>query len=407
MSDTPYGGGHPTIARAEALLNLGRTDDACDLLTAYTNEVSHKDADAYVLLAFCFFRKRVWPAVLVMAESGLSLNPSHTDGHVLRSEALWRLGRADEAVTAAREAIRISPHHQSPYQSLSAALRATGDLDGALAAANESVRVSPESVNSHFARYGVLLDMGDNAGAQQVMRDVLSFAPDDADARAVLAGLKDEARELKLPELAREYASALGTDPLSGHISAKLEDVALRLVRRTRWVALLCLVYAAVTSRAFPTGDDPTSLPAPLGPRMWFFFLMCVGWGLCVWRTYFTLPKGAQLTLLSVVRRAGAAKLAVAHSLWGTLCAVLLVTVPWTDRGYEQALVWIGGVPVVLAMWWGSAKRRNERADEEKAKEKRLKAAREKHQGSAGEHRDSSREGRRDGARDKDSEAAR
>ncbi|MCF3106014.1 translation initiation factor IF-2 [Streptomyces roseoverticillatus] len=378
MSDTPYGGGHPNVARAEALLSVGRIDDACDLLTSHTKEVSHKDADVYALLAWCFYRMQKWPAALVMAESALSLNPSHTDGHICRSEALWRLGRADEAVTAAREAIRISPHHQTPYQSLSAALRATGDLDGALAAANESVRVSPESANAHFARYYALLDMGDNAGAQQVMRDVLSFAPEDADARAVLAGLKDENRELRLPELAREYTAALGADPGSAHITAKLEDVALRLVRRTRWVALLCLVYAAVTSRAFPTGDDPTSLPAPLGPRMWFFFLMCVGWGVCVWRTYFTLPKGAQLTLLSVIRRAFAAKLAVAHSLWGTLCAVLLVTVPWTDRGYEQALVWIGGVPVVLAMWYGAAQRRNERDAAEKAKEKRLKAAREK-----------------------------
>ncbi|WKU44769.1 tetratricopeptide repeat protein [Streptomyces sp. VNUA116] len=378
MSDTPYGGGHPTVARAEALLSVGRTEDARDLLFSYLNEVSNKDADAYALTASCFFRLRKWQAVLVMAEAALQLNPDHTDGHVFRSEALWRLGRADEAVTAAREAIRISPYHQTPYQSLSAALRAAGDLDGALAAANESVRVSPDSVNAHFARYAVLREMGDNAGAQQVMRDVLSFAPEDADARAVLAGLKDEARELRLPELVREYSAALGSDPTNAFITAKLEDVALRLVRRTRWVALLCLVYAAVTSRAFPTGDDPVSLPAPLGPRMWFFFLMCVGWGLCVWRTYFTLPKGAQLTLLSVVRRAFAAKLAVVHSLWGTLCAVLLVTVPWTDRGYEQALVWIGGVPVVLAMWYGAAQRRNERDAAEKAKEKRLKAARER-----------------------------
>ncbi|WP_058044510.1 tetratricopeptide repeat protein [Streptomyces roseifaciens] len=378
MSNTPYGGGHPNVARAEALLSVGRTDEACDLLTAHTKEVSHKDADVYALLACCFYRKQAWPACLVMAESTLKLSPSHTDGHIYRSEALWRLGRADEAVTAAREAVRISPHHQTPYQSLSAALRAAGDLDGALAAANESVRVSPESVNSHFARYSVLMDMGDKAGAQQVMRDVLSFAPEDADARAILAGLKDEARELRLPELAKEYTAALGSDPTSAYITAKLEDVALRLVRRTRWVALICLLYAAVVSRAFPTGDDPTSLPAPLGPRMWFFFLMCVGWGLCIWRTYFKLPKGAQLTLLSVIRRALAAKLAVAHSLWGTLCAVLLVTVPWTDRGYEQALVWIGAVPVVLAMWWGNARRRNEREEAEKAKQKRLKSARER-----------------------------
>ncbi|MGK5547532.1 tetratricopeptide repeat protein [Streptomyces sp. URMC 127] len=378
MSDTPYGGGHPDVARAEALLTVGRVQDACDLLTRHTMEVSNKNADVYALLACCFYRTQKWPASLVMAESALSLNPSHTDGHIFRSEALWRLGRAEEAVTAAREAVRISPDHQSPYQSLSAALRATGDLEGALAAAHESVRVAPESVNSHFARYYALLDMGDNAGAQQVMRDVLSFAPEDADARAVLAGLKDEARELKLPELAREYTAALGSDPGNAYITAKLEDIALRLVRRTRWVALLCLVYAAVVSRAFPTGDDPTSLPAPLGPRMWFFFLMCAGWAVCVWRTYFTLPKGAQLTLVSVIRRALAAKLAVAHSLWATLCAVLLVTVPWTDRGWEQALAWTGGVPVVLAMWYGAAQRRNERDAAEKAKEKRLKAAREK-----------------------------
>ncbi|MFH8785184.1 tetratricopeptide repeat protein [Streptomyces roseoverticillatus] len=380
MSDTPYGGEHPTVARAEALLALGRTEDARDLLFAYMNESEENKHDpaALVLTASCFYRMQKWPAVELLTYNALRVNPDHGDAHMLRSEALWRLGRVDEAVTAAREAVQLHTHHPSPYQSLSAALRAAGDLQDALRAADEAVRLGPEVAASHFARYYVLLDMGDNAGAQQVMRDVLSFAPEDADARAVLAGLKDETRELRLPELAREYTAALGADPGSAYIVAKLEDVALRLVRRTRWVALLCLLYAAVTSRAFPTGDDPTSLPAPLGARMWFFFLMCVGWGLCVWRTYFKLPRGAQITLLSVIRRAFAAKLAVAHSLWGTLCAVLLVTVPWTDRGYEQALVWIGGVPVVLAMWYGAAQRRNERDAAEKAKEKRLKAAREK-----------------------------
>ncbi|WP_424887557.1 tetratricopeptide repeat protein [Streptomyces sp. XH2] len=380
MSGTPYGGEHPTVARAEALLALGRTEDAKDLLFAYMNESEEKKYDpaALVLTAACFYRMQKWPAVELLTHNALRVNPDHGDAHMLRSEALWRLGRADEAVTAAREAVQLHLHHPSPYQSLSAALRAAGDLQGALQAADEAVRLGPEVVASHFARYHILMEMGDPAAAQQVMRDVLAFAPDDADARALLAGHRDEAREARLPELAKEYAAALGSDPGSTYIVARLEDVALRLVRRTRWVALLCLVYAAVTSRAFPTGDDPTSLPAPLGPRMWFFFLMCVGWGVCVWRTYFTLPKGAQLTLLSVVRRAFAAKLAVVHSLWATLCAVLLVTVPWTDRGYEQALVWIGGVPVVLAMWYGAAQRRNEREAAGKAKEKRLKAARER-----------------------------
>ncbi|MEV4924037.1 tetratricopeptide repeat protein [Streptomyces roseoverticillatus] len=398
MSDTPYGGEHPTVARAEALLDLGRTEDARDLLFAHMNESEeHKnDPAVLVLTAACFYRMQKWPAVELLTYNALRVNPDHGDAHMLRSEALWRLGRVDEAVTAAREAVQLHLHHPSPYQSLSAALRAAGDFQGALQAADEAVRLGPEVVASHFARYYTLMEMGDPAAAQQVMRDVLAFAPDDADARALLAGLQDEAREARLPELAKEYAAALGSDPGSTYIVAKLEDVALRLVRRTRWVALLCLLYAAITSRAFPTGDDPTSLPAPLGARMWFFFLMCVGWGLCVWRTYYKLPKGAQLTLLSVVRRALAAKLAVAHSLWGTLCAVLLVTVPWTDRGYEQALVWIGGVPVVLAMWWGSTKRRNEREDARKAKEKRLKAAQERH-----------RERLRESARDKESEAAR
>ncbi|MFF4390651.1 hypothetical protein ACFY0G_28275 [Streptomyces sp. NPDC001552] len=94
-----------------------------------------------------------------------------------------------------------------------------------------------------------------------------------------------------------------------------LDGAVFRMLRGARWLALLCLVIAALAGRTFPTGDDPTALPGPLG-----------------W-----------------------ARLIIGQAAWCTLTAVVIVTVSWSERIVPQVLFRVALVPTLLTVWFERA----------------------------------------------------
>ncbi|MFD6913707.1 hypothetical protein OG280_36635 [Streptomyces virginiae] len=63
------------------------------------------------------------------------------------------------------------------------------------------------------------------------------------------------------------------------------------------------------------------------------------------------MRSGAQLSLWSLVRRLGWAKLIVGQAAWRTLVAVVVVTVPRSERLVPQVLFWVALVPTLLTVW--------------------------------------------------------
>ncbi|MFD0383983.1 hypothetical protein ACFQ2B_21805 [Streptomyces stramineus] len=187
--------------------------------------------------------------------------------------------------------------------------------------------------------------------AEQALLQALRIDPGNVYARGELAKLKERTKGAKLPELAKEYSETLSLRPDNDDIARRLYSVVYRLIQRTRWFALLCLLIAALFARVFPTGDDPTALPVPLGTRLYAISLMGLVWVVGAWRIYRKLPQGARTGMRAVLRRIGWSRLAVAQALWGTSLAVLVTAPPWTERGWLQALVLVGAVPLVLTMW--------------------------------------------------------
>ncbi|GHG61732.1 tetratricopeptide repeat protein [Streptomyces griseocarneus] len=364
--NTNTGTGTELKERAVALMHAGRHQQAAELLARYLVDAPG-DAWAWSHLAFCRFRAGDHEGALKAADEGIAADPECWYPWERRAFLLPFFMRVDEALEAAREAVRLGPEVSDAHSVLARCLLFTGDHQGCYEAHRKVVELDPENPTAHFNLAHPAELIGRLDVREQALRNVLRLDPDHADARAQLAELHSDAQRIKLPELAGEYSAALGTKPNSPYIEHRLNAVVLQLLRRTRWFALICLVIAAQASRAFPTGNAPTELPVPLGIRLWSLVLMSVTWALGAWFfAYRKLPRGARNTVWSLLRRHWPSRLPVAQALWGTLCAVVLVLVPWTDRGYEQTIALVGAVPVVLAMWFGNSWRRVEKERREK-----------------------------------------
>ncbi|GAA1320741.1 hypothetical protein GCM10009647_053380 [Streptomyces sanglieri] len=82
---------------------------------------------------------------------------------------------------------------------------------------------------------------------------------------------------------------------------------------------------------------------------------MAAVWGFGAWRRYRGMRGGVRLSLWSLVRRFGWVRLIIGQSAWCTLTAVVIVTVPWSERTVPQRLFWVALVPTLLTVWFECA----------------------------------------------------
>ncbi|EFL26186.1 translation initiation factor IF-2 [Streptomyces himastatinicus ATCC 53653] len=358
MSET--GTEHPLTAQAAALIELDRYDQAKELL-ARRLAGDPDDVRAWARLAVCHNHAEDFEDALHAAQEALRRAPEDFATHRIRSYALRRLGRADEAVAAAREAVRILPDHWAGYVTLSEALIGQREWSQMYEAAVTAVRLGPEETETHHGLWRAALVTGRQDVCDQAVREVLRLDPSNAWALQQVATRKAAAKDAKLPEVAQGYAQALAAAPGNEGLRKGLEGTLFRMVRGTRWLALLCLLIAVLTARVFPTEDDPTALPAPLGTRLYALVLMGVVWAVGAWRAYRKLPQGAKLGVWSLVRREFWVKVSLYEAVWSMLCAVLIVIVPWTDRLFLQVLTHAGWVPPLITIWFERAALREAR----------------------------------------------
>ncbi|MFE6840009.1 tetratricopeptide repeat protein [Streptomyces sp. NPDC057705] len=354
---------HPLVEQAAALIDIDRIDDARALLARRLAE-DPTDAAAWVSLADCHLVDAEYEEVLTATGEALALAPEYFDAHYLRTYALRRTGRRDEALAAAHEAVRLGPQRWRGFAALSEALGAWQPRwPEAFDAAAAAVRLGPDALGAHRALWKAALMNGRSDVVRQAVLETLRIDPQNAWAlkeRADHAAWEAAAPPLtgagaKLPAAAEAYATALAADPQAHRLRKGLDGAVFRMLRGTRWLALLCLVIAALAGQIFPSGNDPVALPAPLGTRLYALALMAAVWGFGAWRRYRGMRAGVRMSLRSLIGRVGWAKLIVGQSAWCTLTAVVIVTVPWSERIVPQVLFWVALVPTLLTVWFERA----------------------------------------------------
>ena len=128
--------------RVQALLELGRVDDAIHELT---------------------------PAI--------ASDPTNAALLVMLSEALLRAGRPAESERAARDAIARAPQWASSYRALGRALNDLGDRSGARGAFEHAVAIDPGDPTSMFYVAVARAKTRDAAGAQTAALEVKRLMP--------------------------------------------------------------------------------------------------------------------------------------------------------------------------------------------------------------------------------------
>ncbi|WP_314242095.1 tetratricopeptide repeat protein [Streptomyces kutzneri] len=340
---------HPRVEQALELYDMNRHEEALALLDRRLAEAPD-DHEAWTTRARCLTALRRNEEGLDAADQALKLEPDLADGHFMRGFALRRMSRLPEAEQSQREAIRLAPQLWGPRAQRAEMLIFVGTKEEALQEAQEAVRLGPDVVDTWHTMYKVAAFNSRSDLVQESVRQLLRIDPTDQLAVTVVTEREVRKPGTSAARSADLYAGALAVAPGSESLRSDLDRAVYRMLRGTRWLALLCLVMAAVTVDVFPTGGEAKELPVHLGTRLWALTLMAVAWGFGAWRRYRRLRTGVRLTVFALVRRSFWPKVVLGQASWATLCALLLVALPWSERTVPQVLFWLALVPNLLSI---------------------------------------------------------
>lgn len=125
------------LARARALLGLGRLDDARAALHR-SRDLDPADPGLYEIEATILRAKGELDAALHACEGAIALDPHRVSAYAMRAELLDATGRGDEALEGLRAAVRklgrSAESHAALLERLAAMLDARGEREEAAAA---------------------------------------------------------------------------------------------------------------------------------------------------------------------------------------------------------------------------------------------------------------------------------
>ncbi|MFE2144372.1 tetratricopeptide repeat protein [Streptomyces sp. NPDC059456] len=340
---------HPRVEQALEVYGMKRYEEALALLDRRLAEAPD-DHGAWTVRARCLTAAGRNEEGLDAADRALKLEPELADGHFMRGFALRRMSRLPEAEQSQREAIRLAPDRWGPRAQRAEMLIFVGTKEEALQEAQEAVRLGPDVVDTWHTMYKVAAFNSRSDLLDESVRQLLRIDPTDQLAVATVTHREVRKPGTSAARAADLYAGALAAAPDSESLRSDLDRAVYRMLRGTRWLALLCLAMAAVTADVFPAGGGAKELPVDLGTRLWALTLMGLVWGFGAWRRYRRLRTGARLTVSVLVRRSFWPRVVLGQATWATLCALLLVVLPWSERTVPQVLFWLALVPNLLSI---------------------------------------------------------
>ncbi|MFF8643034.1 tetratricopeptide repeat protein [Streptomyces sp. NPDC015345] len=368
----------PVLDQAQALIELERYGQAQTLLARHLAE-DPGDVRAWVKIGYCHLNTEQPAQALAAADEALRLAPEDYGALRLRAQAMVRDNGWLKVQPVLREMIRVAPHDSFAHAMLADAVwrealvrharesgagqitheaadrvtREAADL------AMEALRLGPEDVYAHEIAHRIASTAGNGTVSDMLDEAILRIDPHHAEALARRTRKAAQAPGVGAARATELYADALAAEPGSPSMRQALDHATYRLLRGTRWLAVLCVVLAGAMVDVFPA-DERTApeLPVPIGQRLWFLFIMAVIWAFGAWRRYRRLRAGVQLNVRSLVRRGRWARAVLAQAGWAMVCALLIAEIPWTDRAVPQIIFWAGLVPTAATIWFDKKKAR-------------------------------------------------
>ncbi|GGX44796.1 tetratricopeptide repeat protein [Streptomyces noursei] len=365
---------HPTVERAQALIDFERHDQARDLLARHLAEVPD-DLSAWIKIGYCHLNTGQTEQARDAASQALKLAPADYGAFILRAQALTRGAGSSwrEAEPVLREAVRADPGHWFGYAMLADAvcrmslvryaqannlkeLPRDGLVTVLCEAANlaaKALQLGPEEVYAHEVAIQIASFSLDTEAVDRFDRALLRIDPTHAEALARQTRKAARAPGVKAAEAADLYASGLAAAPDSTDLRRGLDEATYRMLRGVRWLALLCVGLAGAMLDLFAVeGKVQRELPLPLGQRLWYLVPMTVIWLVGALLRYRRRRAGVRLNVQSLIRRHRWSRIVLGQAAWAMLCALIISQVPWTARTLPQVLFWAGLVPTFATIWF-------------------------------------------------------
>ena len=111
--------------------------------------------------------KQRYSEALAQGDRALSISPDYVPAHLLRGNALLRLGRAKDAGEAYALAIKEDSRSLEALNGRGAALFMQGDLNGALEIFSLCITKYPKIADLYENRAAILQKLGQEAAAQR------------------------------------------------------------------------------------------------------------------------------------------------------------------------------------------------------------------------------------------------
>lgn len=353
------------VERADALVDLGRYDEAAALLGRRLAE-EPDDVRAWTKLARCRLAANDPEQALDAIDEALRRAPDDINALYMHARVLRRathLGQPErwqKAEASLRAALRVDPQNSAVHAALGEfVLFYPQRRAEALELAREAVRLDPEDVRAYEALWLTAAAAKDTETYNWALRQVLRLEPTNGRALMLVSGQEAAQPGVTAGRAAEIFADALAVHPDSPGLRRDLDRATYRMLRGVRWLALLCLAAAGAMVDLFPSdGEAVRELPVPLGNRLWVLTVMAVIWGFGAWRRYRRLRAGVRLNVRSLVRRGRWARVVLAQAAWTMLCALLITLPPWTAHTVPQALFWAGLLVPLSTLWFDRRKLR-------------------------------------------------
>lgn len=239
----PLGTAPLILDQARYFLSEGRPHDAVPLLREAV-ELLPLDPDAHTLLAEACLMLGEWTAAVEAGRHAARLSPQHEWSRRLVAFALLKMSRPGEAIVAAREALQIDPGSVSALKAVFEGQLALRLFADARSTGFAILEMAPDAAWPHAGMARLQLLAGDAAAAETEARKALTIAPDDQEARNLLASaLRAQGRSL---EAVSELGVAVAADSedrfartqLVGAIDRYVGIWAILVVLAVGWVAL-------------------------------------------------------------------------------------------------------------------------------------------------------------------------
>lgn len=350
---------HQTVTQADGLIDLERYDEARTLLSRRLAE-DPNDVRAWVKLGRCLAIQGEPQSAVEATTEAVRLAPEDGGAHFMRAYALRDAKRLPEAEESAREAIRCDPEWWGSYRLLAEILcfqPGKGNFPEGVDMAEEAIRLAPEEVEAYVTLWKISAVAQDREAMDALEHYILRLDPHHELALSQQLAKTAKTSGATASQTADMYAHALAAVPGSVWLRGDLNRAVYRMLRGTRWLALLCLVIAGAMMDTFPAeADAAPDLPLPLATRLWTCALMVAVWGFGAWRSYRKLSTGVRLNIWSLARRSRWIRIVLGQASIAMFCALLITLIPWTDRPMPQIIIVAGLLPTLCTIWFDKKK---------------------------------------------------